>query len=567
MKKLAYISVIVLAVIASACTADPFKDLEGSDWKKERNITSLLLEGQMGTAVIERDFDDATIKVFARIENIEDLSKVEVKAIELAYGASSSVAVGSTLDFSTEKAMIPVTSGAGEVLNWEVSIHPFVSDLEGAWYIGEMGMYCDMFTWESWGWEEYLQIPDYLPESSPELDNVITFEVEGADVKGNPYGRYVHDAGNDGEYGSFSDSSQDWEYNERFRKIPTGEGTWLRDYERNKVIITAANNMEYELDLDVLNETNEVALNAELAYRPELFDWNNTNWSYEKVANMSKKMWYKLTRERVVQTGNDIKGMTVAGQVGDAAINTDTKEVTVVIENNGADISDIELTGLSLSYAATADKAVGDKLNFSSGNAAQITVTSEAGEAVVWTIKLQIDLDPGDVSIAGTWTVADIYVYCDLFTWESWGWDKTEKLTNYLPNANTELDNTITFTVEGVNESGKPYGNYEHNAGADGEFGNFTSDDASWPESDFNARYRQVPTGNGTWVLDGESLTITDSGSTDFTITLEVKSETEIALTKELEYKSELFDWDVQNYSYEEVAHMSKKMWYNLNKQ
>lgn len=567
MKKLLYISVIVLTALVSACTADPFKDLEGTDWQKERNITSLLIEGQMGTAVIERELDDATVKIFARIENIEDLSKVEVKAIELAYGASSSVTPGSALDFSNEIASIPVTSGAGETLNWQVSLHPFVSDLEGAWYIGEMGMYCDMFTWESWGWEEYLQIPEYLPESSPELDNVITFEVEGADESGNPYGRYVHDAGNDGVFGEFSDSSKDWDYNHRYRKIPMGEGSWLRDYERNKVIITDASSQVFELDLDILTETNEVALNSEVPYHPELFDWNNTDWSYEKVAHMSKKMWYRLAKERIIQTGNDITAMTVAGQVGDAAINNDAKEVTVIIENNGADISAIQLTGLSVSYAATADKSVGEMLDFSNSNSTQITVTSEAGEAVTWTIKLQIDLNADDVSIAGTWTIGEVSIYCDLFTWESWGWDKSEKLNNYMPQVEPELDNTITFTLEGVNEHGQPYGYYEHNAGTDGEYGNFVSDDASWPESDFNARYRKVPTGAGTWLLDGESVIITDSSSTDFTLTLEVKSETEIALTTELEYKSELFDWDVQNYSYEEVAHMSKKMWYNLNKQ
>ncbi len=569
MTKIFKIYVFVLAVIMTACTEDPLEHLESTDWQKERNVKSILLDGQIGTAVIEREIDDAQIKVFAKFENIEDLSKVEIKDIELAYGASSNSSVGSVLNFDNTDttAIINVVSGAGQPLEWIVSLKPFKSDLEGTWYIGEMAAYCDMFTWESWGWEEYIQIPEYLPESASELDNVFTFEVGGADEKGNPFGRYVHDAGNDGIYGEFTDEAKGWDYNERYRKIPTGEGTWKRDFERNKVIITDQNNKTHELDLELFTEENEVALNAELPYTPENFDWNNTDWSYEKVANMSKKMWYRLTKERVIQTGNAITSMSVKDQVGDATIDNDNHVVSLVIENNGADLSAIELLGLGLSYAATADKNVGEMLDFSNDNSTQLTVTSEAGESQVWTIKVQIDLDPGDISIVGTWTITDINIYCDLFSWESWGWDKTELLTNYLSSLNPELDNTITFNLDGANGEGQPFGTYEHNAGTDGEFGTFVSDDSSWPETDFNSRYRKVPTGNGTWVLDGETITITDGDGIEHQLTLEIKSETEVAITTPIEYLSELFDWDVQNYSYEEVAHMSNKMWYNLNKQ
>ena len=41
----------------------------------------------------------------------------------------------------------------------------------------------------------------------------------------------------------------------------------------------------------------------------------------------------------------------------------------ITIENNGADISSIEIMDLKTSYAATADKAVGDMLDFSNNNA------------------------------------------------------------------------------------------------------------------------------------------------------------------------------------------------------
>lgn len=565
MKKLNNIYFIVLALFFVACTENPLEDVEGTDWQKERNVVSILVEGQIGTAIIERNFDDAKIKIYAKTENIADLSKVEIKNIELSYGATSENEKGTTLDLSSGTATLAVTAGAGETLNWEVTLLPFKSDLEGTWYIGDVRMYCDMFTWESWGWEKNESMFSYLAELNPELDNKIIFTVEGADAKGNPFGNYEHNAGNDGAFGSYTDASKGWNFNTRFRKIPTGKGTWLRDFERNKVIITDANKVEHELDLELLTATNEVNLKTEVPYLAENFNWTDTDWSYEELAHMSKLTWYTLTKERVLQTGNSITGLTVKDQVGDTQIDADAKEITVTVADNGADISAIELTGLNISYAATADTSVGNTLNFSTDNSTTINVTSQTGESTLWTVKLKIDVDLSNVSIAGTWNISEIGVYCDMFTWESWGWEKTELLNNYLPSAGKELDNTISFVVEGKNGD-NPYGTFENNAGADGEHGDFVSDDTTWPETEFNARFRKVPTGTGTWELVGDTVTITDSAGTVFVLTLEINSETEIAITSEVEYLSELYNWTDTNYNYEEAAHMSKKMWYNLSK-
>lgn len=565
MKKLNNIYFIVLALFFVACTENPLEDVEGTDWQKERNVVSILVEGQIGTAIIERNFDDAKIKIYAKTENIANLSKVEIKNIELSYGATSANEKGTTLDLSSGTATIAVTAGAGETLNWEVTLLPFKSDLEGTWYIGDVRMYCDMFTNESWGWEKNESMFSYLAELNPELDNEIIFTVEGADTKGNPFGNYEHKAGNDGAFGSYTDASKGWNLNTRFRKIPTGKGTWLRDFERNKVIITDANKVEHELDLELLTATNEVNLKTEVPYLKENFNWTDTDWSYEELAHMSKLTWYTLTKERVLQTGNSITGLTVKDQVGDTQIDADAKEITVTVADNGADISAIELTGLNISYAATADTSVGNTLNFSTDNSTTINVTSQTGESTLWTVKLKIDVDLSNVSIAGTWNIAEIGVYCDMFTWESWGWEKTELLNNYLPSAGKELDNIISFVVEGKNGD-NPYGTFENNAGADGEHGDFVSDDTTWPETEFNARFRKVPTGTGTWELVGDTVTITDSAGTVFVLTLEINSETEIAITSEVEYLSELYNWTDTNYNYEETAHMSKKMWYNLSK-
>ena len=166
-------------------------------------------------------------------------------------------------------------------------------------------------------------------------------------------------------------------------------------------------------------------------------------------------------------------------------------------------------------------------------------------------------------SINGTWYITELGMYCDLFTWETWGWDKYEKITNYLPVATKELDNVITFTEEGVNGDGKIYGIYENNAGDDGEYAGFENTEKGW---DFNSRYRKIPIGTGTWVLDGDVVTIT-VGGVDYQLTVETIDDSEdLALSSPVDYKAENFNWDEQDYFYEEIAHMSKKMWYNITK-
>lgn len=297
MKSLLYIFTVLSVAFMSACTDNPLADIENStDWQKERNITSILLEGQIGTAYIERNFDDAQIKVFAKTAIIEDISRVEVNGIELSYKASSPIAVGSVLDFSTDTTYIEVQSGAGEKLQWEVILMPFQSDIEGTWNIGAIAMYCDMFSSEEWGWETHVpHMEEYLPALNPELDDLITFEVEGADLSGNPYGSYMHDAGADGVYGEFIDVDKGWDFNYRFRNIPTGQGTWMRDFVRNKVVITDANNVEYEFDLELNAETGDVTLKYPLPYLSEELNWEDTDWQYEELAHMSNPMWYTLT--------------------------------------------------------------------------------------------------------------------------------------------------------------------------------------------------------------------------------------------------------------------------------
>ncbi|WP_066629904.1 sialate O-acetylesterase [Labilibacter marinus] len=166
-------------------------------------------------------------------------------------------------------------------------------------------------------------------------------------------------------------------------------------------------------------------------------------------------------------------------------------------------------------------------------------------------------------SIDGTWYVKEIGIYANNFNWEEWGWDKYEMITNYLPALNPELDNVITFTETGTNGDGKPIGTYENNVGEDGLNGAFTDTDKSW---DFTDRLRTVPTGTGTWVLDGTAVTIT-VGGVDYILNIEAGSSAdEMSLATPLDYLSDQVSWTDTDWSYEELAHTSQKMWYSLTK-
>jgi len=541
MKKTIYICMLVFAVLMSACTVDPLKEIKEGDWNKERNVISLLVDGQIGTAVIDRNGDDADLILYAKFENIEDLSKVEIKDIELSYGASTPNEVGSILNFANTDttSMLTVVSGSGTELEWNISMKPFVSDLEGDWYIGEIGMYCDMWSSEDWGWEKTVMIADYLPAVSPELDNKISFVVEGADEKGNPFGSYENNAGNDNLYGDFSDESKEWDFNERFRRVPMGKGTWLRDFARNKVVITDDKDKEYELDLELFKETGELALKGALDYLPELVDWADTDWVYEELAHMSNPMWYKLTKDYEPQTGNSILNLMVKDQLGESSVDEENKQLVVVIPDNGSDISAIEITALEVSYGASADVVVGSTLDFSSENTSSVTVTSEAGEESVWTIKLMVAPD-----LAGAWSLPSQIIYVE----QEWGDKYTKDISVDFVNASKEYDNEVVIVEEGLSD-GKPFGKITNNAGADGQYADYDMPDDDTVDMNYKLRHL-LPTGESYWELDLNTLTMSIGVSKDeITSTAKlVPTDTGVTLQFEIPYKDNEPTWNYNNY-------------------
>jgi len=568
MNKILSILALALLVVLGACKQDLLKDINDGGWSKECNIEVLQLEGQLGTAVITRDFDDAKIKVYTIKEDIEDISNVEIKNIQLAYKATSSATIGSGLDFTTGSTTITVVSDEGKDLEWIVEMHDFSSDIEGTWYIGEIGMYCDLFTWEDWGWDKTVPIADYLPAVSPEFDNTITFVLMGSDEDGNTLGTYIHDAGPNGEFGDFADASKGWDFNERFRKIPAGEGTWLRDFTRNQIIITSEGGAEYTIDLEILEETEELKFNAAIPYTPEYFDWDNTDYTYEELAHMSNPMWYVLTKNYEPQTGNSISYILLEEQEGDQYINEEEKYVSLTVDMNEiSDLSSVEVLDYRISYAATSNIEIGSKLDFSNDFKAKVNVTSESGETAEWTV----EITPSYISLEGTWNISGIETSYDFFSWDDWGyWGSLNLLgENALPGLQAEMDNQFVFEVTNKNNNGFAEGTFEHQAGNDGAFGEFTNTAQGW---DFNERMRQFPTGSGTWKQDRETnqLILTVGGES---VTMDLDySNSGVTIKAALEDEFDGFSWDEWNsedeirQNYQIIAHLSKYINYSIVK-
>ncbi len=83
------------------------------------------------------------------------------------------------------------------------------------------------------------------------------------------------------------------------------------------------------------------------------------------------------------QYGN-IKSFEISNQASQAVINNETYEVSVEIPA-GVDVTNLTLKTLTLSSFATADKNIGDELDFTAD--VSIKVTAENGQITTWTIK------------------------------------------------------------------------------------------------------------------------------------------------------------------------------------
>lgn len=212
-----------------------------------------------------------------------------------------------------------------------------------------------------------------------------------------------------------------------------------------------------------------------------------------------------------------IVSLLLENQVGEAAIETvdaATGDIELRINIDAvSDFSQVRIAAMELSYQATADKKVGDVLNFNNPDrTATITVSATTGEKRTYTIAMTEFKE----YIVGKWAVGKLVVYGGTgpeyggaaaikMTDKSWCWNGTTG-----PSA--EEDNTLTFTLDAVTPEGNTLGTCVNDPGPDGLWADFTYVGKNYEGEgpiDLNHFYRQIPTGTSTWYRDYEAGTIT----------------------------------------------------------
>ncbi|WP_439490813.1 hypothetical protein [Algoriphagus sp.] len=166
-----------------------------------------------------------------------------------------------------------------------------------------------------------------------------------------------------------------------------------------------------------------------------------------------------------------------------------------------AEMSNIKITSLVLSYGAEADVKTGDALDFENeSSSAKIKVTSPTGKTRDYTVIAEAF----EETIIGTYKLNNLVVFGG--TGPEYGGGgvlpMTEKPWVWLPSGGpaAELDNTLTIELEGFTEEGNSFGTLVNDAGADGLFADFQQVAfGSYPATDVNNFYRKIPTGTGKW--------------------------------------------------------------------
>ena len=209
-------------------------------------------------------------------------------------------------------------------------------------------------------------------------------------------------------------------------------------------------------------------------------------------------------------------------QVGKAIIeNTDATTGVITLAINVSvipDLTNVKLTQLEISYQAKSTLEIGQTMNFQNDTkTGMITITSATGQKRDY----NIHVTEFSETILGVWDIKALTVFGG--TGPEYGGGAVLQLSDkplswssiYGPN--TELDNTLTFTLDSISDTGNTYGKVMNNSGVDGKSANFifSGDNPENPGKtvDVTKFYRQIPKGLGHWMRDYAAGTVvfTDS--------------------------------------------------------
>ncbi len=191
------------ALLAASCVKTIDKVLPRGDM----SLLELKIQGQLGTAVIERDEDECSATVYVMARADFPYAAVPVEGIVVSAGATASVTKGGTLNFSNpeRKAKITVTSESGKSLDWFIYLETYDAFYVGEWKILECKLACNQRVSGSGdgSWTTQLSGSEFGTTGLAEYDDriIITMNPEMQDNM--LTGTLEHTAGADGEYGHF----------------------------------------------------------------------------------------------------------------------------------------------------------------------------------------------------------------------------------------------------------------------------------------------------------------------------------------------------------------------------
>lgn len=205
----------------------------------------------------------------------------------------------------------------------------------------------------------------------------------------------------------------------------------------------------------------------------------------------------------------EIKFENQVGNAQVARVDDQTGTINLAINVDAVpDLSHIVIKEIVLSYGAKSSVKQGEALNFENAqNSATLTVTSPTGKSRNYTVVASSFRE----SLIGTYDIDNLIVYGGTgpeygggavlaMTDKPWIWSTTD-------GPDKELDNQLVFEMDGITEDGNTYGTVTNTAGTDGKYADFIY--VGIPQTDVKNFYRQIPTGEGKWLRNYATGTIT----------------------------------------------------------
>jgi len=238
----------VAAAMVASCTKTIDKRIDSG----ELSLLELRVEGQMGTAVIERDGDDARATVYIMDRADFPYAAVPVEGIVVSRFATASVEKGGTLNFSNpeRRAKITVTSQSGQSLDWWIYLEAYDAFYVGTWRIVDVKLACNQRVAGvgDGSWTTQLSGGEFGDYGKPEYDNRIIITLDDEMTGNSLTGTVTNDAGADGEWGDFWGVYSPYsvetplDMNPRLRHLlPPGTASWELDLTTNQMKITKDN--------------------------------------------------------------------------------------------------------------------------------------------------------------------------------------------------------------------------------------------------------------------------------------------------------------------------------------